>query len=96
MVDSEHYENTVDAIEDIKSKNIPLYGVELTEDAKDFQKVEYPKRVALVLGHEKRGIQEDILEMCDKKIMVPMRGHKESLNVANCASILLYEITREK
>jgi tRNA G18 (ribose-2'-O)-methylase SpoU len=26
--------------------------------------------------------------------MVPMRGLKESLNVANCASIVLYEITR--
>jgi tRNA G18 (ribose-2'-O)-methylase SpoU len=94
MVDSEHYENTLDAIEEIKSKNIPVYAVELTDDAENFQSIEYPERVALVLGHEKRGVQEDILRMCDKKIMVPMRGYKESLNVANCASIVLYEMTR--
>jgi tRNA G18 (ribose-2'-O)-methylase SpoU len=96
LVDSEHYENTLDAIEELKSKNIPIYGVELTEDAKNFQKIKYPNRLAIVLGHEKKGIQKVILDLCDKKIMIPMRGYKESLNVANCASIILYEITRER
>jgi tRNA G18 (ribose-2'-O)-methylase SpoU len=96
MVESEHYENTIDAIEELKSKNIPVYTVELTEDAEDFQKIEYPQKFALVFGHEKRGVQEDILEISDKKVYIPMRGYKESLNVANCASILLYEATREK
>ncbi len=95
-VNSEHYESTLDAIEELKDRNIPIYGIELTNGAENFQKVEYPERVAIVLGHEKRGIQDNILEMCDKKIMVPMRGLKESLNVANCASIVLYEITRSK
>jgi tRNA G18 (ribose-2'-O)-methylase SpoU len=96
LIDSEHYENTLDATEELKSKNIPIYGVELTDDAKDFQSIEYPDRLAIVLGHEKRGVQKEILDECDKKIIVPMRGYKESLNVANCASIVLYEITREK
>jgi tRNA G18 (ribose-2'-O)-methylase SpoU len=96
LVDSEHYENTLDAIEELKSKNIPIYGVELTEDAENFQKIKYPNRLAIVLGHEKKGIQKVILDLCDKKIMIPMRGYKESLNVANCTSIILYEITRER
>jgi tRNA G18 (ribose-2'-O)-methylase SpoU len=96
LVDSEHYENTLDAIEELKSKNIPIYGVELTEDAENFQKIKYPNRLAIVFGHEKKGVQKVILDLCDKKIMIPMRGYKESLNVANCASIILYEITRER
>lgn len=96
MVDSEHYENTVDAIEEIRGKNIPVYAIELTDDAEDFQKIEYPDKVAIVLGHEKRGIQRKILNNSDKRIMIPMRGFKESLNVANCASIILYEITRKE
>jgi tRNA G18 (ribose-2'-O)-methylase SpoU len=94
LIDSEHYENTLDAVEEIKSKNIPIFGVELTDDAENFQDTEYPNRLAIVLGHEKRGVQKEILGECDKKIMIPMRGYKESLNVANCASIVLYEITR--
>jgi TrmH family RNA methyltransferase len=48
------------------------------------------------LGHEKEGVKEDILNMCEKKIYIPMRGRKKSLNVANAASIVLYEATRNQ
>lgn len=94
MVPSEHYESTMDALEELKSENIPIYVVELTEDAKNFQDIEYPSELALVFGHEKRGVTEDILDIASEKIMIPMRGMKESLNVANCATAILYEITR--
>lgn len=96
MIDSEHYDTTQEALDELKKKNIPIYSIELTDDAENFQKVEYPDEVAIVLGHEKIGVDEEILNGCDKKIFIPMRGKKESLNVANCASIILYEITREK
>ena len=96
IVKSEHYDTTMDAIQEIKDKNIPIYCIELTDDAEHFQRVRYPEVVAIVLGHEKNGVDDKVLDICDKKIMVPMRGFKESLNVANCASIILYEITREK
>jgi len=94
MVDSEHYDTTEEALEEIREQNIPIYSVELTDDAEDFQNIEYPKKLALVFGHEKKGVGEDILKNSDRKIYVPMRGMKESLNVANCATTILYEVTR--
>lgn len=95
MIESEHYDTTLDAIDELKEKGIPIYCVELTKDSVNFQSVKYPKKVALIFGHEKKGIDENILKKIDKNIYIPMRGKKESLNVANCASIILYEITRE-
>ncbi len=95
MIPSEYYDTTLEAIEELKEKGIPIYSVELTEDAQDFQKIKYPPKVALIFGHEKRGVDEEILKKVDKTVYIPMRGKKESLNVANCASIMLYEITRE-
>ncbi len=94
MVPSEHYDSTQEALEEIRAKNIPIYSVELTEDAENFQRVKYPQKLALVFGHEKMGVDKSILNSSDKKIFVPMRGKKESLNVANCATAVLYEITR--
>lgn len=94
MIPSEHYDTTMEAIEEIKDQGIPVYSVELTENALHFQKIEYPDKVAFVFGHEKRGVSKEVLERSDKKIFVPMRGLKESLNVANCASIILYEATK--
>lgn len=96
MIDSEHYDTTQEALTELRERNIPIFSVELTDDAHDFQQVEYPKELALVFGHEKNGVDEEILQESDQKIFVPMRGKKESLNVANCASIVLYEITRER
>jgi len=81
MINSEHYDTTIDALEEIKGFNIPIYSVELTPEAKNFQKLEY---------------SEDILKKyTEETIKVPMRGIKKSLNVANCATAVLYEITRE-
>jgi len=96
MVESEHYDTTQEALKELREKNIPIFSVELTEDAQNFQQVEYPKELAIIFGHEKNGVDTEILKDSDKKIFVPMRGKKESLNVANCASIILYEITRER
>lgn len=94
MVPSEHYDTTGEALEEIRSESIPIYSVELTDDAENFQKIKYPEKIALVFGHEKLGVGKDILKESDKKIFVPMRGKKESLNVANCATTILYEVTR--
>jgi len=95
MIPSEHYDSTMEAIDELREKGIPIYSIELTDDAQDFQKVKYPEKIAIVLGHEKKGVSDEILRKVDKSIYIPMRGKKESLNVANCASIILYEITRE-
>jgi len=94
MVPSEHYDTTEEALEEIRAEHIPIYSVELTDQAEDFQKIKYPDKIALVFGHEKMGVAEKVLENSDKKIFVPMRGKKESLNVANCATTILYEATR--
>jgi len=48
MVPSEHYESTQDALEEIRTNNIPIYSVELTEDAENFQTVKYPSKIALI------------------------------------------------
>lgn len=96
MIPSEHYDTTIDALEEIKERNIPIYSVEITNESVNYQDIEYPKELAIVFGHEKNGISEDILAYTDKCIMMPMRGKKESLNVANCATAILYEITRER
>lgn len=94
MIPSDHYDSTDEAVDEVREMGIPIYAVELTDDALHFQKIEYPDKIALLFGHEKRGVDKDILNRVDKKIYIPMRGMKESLNVANCASIILYEITR--
>lgn len=47
---------------------------------------------ALILGNEIRGLPRSILNKCDKILEIPMRGQKESLNVAVAFGIVVFNI----
>ena len=53
------------------------------------------RKTVIVMGNEANGISETVREMCDFKIKVPMTGGAESLNVAVCCAMLLYEKLRQ-
>ena len=51
--------------------------------------------VALIIGNEKRGLSKQVIRLCDKKVFIPMRGQKESLNVAVAAGVGVYELLKD-
>lgn len=94
-VPSLYFGNPIDALNSLKEADIPIYSLELTDSANHFQKISYPKPLALILGHERLGVSQPFLEASNKQIYIPMNGIKESLNVANAAAIAMYEIMRD-
>lgn len=50
---------------------------------------------AIVMGSEKSGISNNIMKNSDFKIKLPMYNNFDSLNVANAASIIIYESIRQ-
>jgi len=89
-----YFKTALDSILYLNTKNIPIYSIELTSESIPYNSIEYPETVAIVLGHETEGINREILKISEKKISIPMRGKKESLNVATVAGIILYEIQK--
>ena len=53
-------------------------------------------RSALVIGSEGKGISRLVKENCDFLVKIPMLGEISSLNASNAASILIYEVVRER
>jgi tRNA G18 (ribose-2'-O)-methylase SpoU len=51
--------------------------------------------VALLVGNEPEGLRPSVLEKADVVLEIPMRGQKESLNVAVAFGIAAYEITSD-
>jgi TrmH family RNA methyltransferase len=49
-----------------------------------------------VLGAEREGLPEGVLERCDVQATIPLAGHAESLNVAMAATVALYEASRRR
>lgn len=53
-----------------------------------------PKKLALALGNEVRGLSKASLKLCDVILEIPMRGKKESLNVSVAAGIAMFAFVR--
>jgi tRNA G18 (ribose-2'-O)-methylase SpoU len=51
---------------------------------------------ALVLGGETTGVSQEVLDLADVAVAVPMLGMANSLNVSTAAAILLYALAREQ
>lgn len=91
-----YFEDIKDAIKEQKAKGVKVIALELTDKKRDYtslEKNDYP--LCLVLGNELVGIDDDILELCDDAVEIPMFGVKHSLNVSVSAGIAVYEAVRK-
>lgn len=62
---------------------------------KDYYLADYTVKTALVIGNEGQGLNKEFLENYTG-VKIPMLGNVESLNTSIAASIILYEIMRQK
>jgi len=54
------------------------------------------KKIALVLGNEIKGLPCSVLNRADKILEIPMKGKKESLNVAVAFGIVVFHLLSDK
>ena len=49
--------------------------------------------VVLVVGSEKGGVSQEVIDMADAAVSIPMLGMANSINVASAAAIVLWRIS---
>ncbi|MBO4692004.1 MAG: RNA methyltransferase [Bacteroidales bacterium] len=86
---------TSDAIKWLKANKIKIYSAQL-QDSVPYYGTDMTLPCAIALGSEADGISEEFRIASDKKIMIPMLGKLDSLNVSVSASILCYEALRQR
>ena len=74
-----------------KKKGWSILG--LAREGEPIFDLELPRRAALVVGHERRGLGP-WLEECERLLAIPISGPAESLNAAVAGAIALYEASR--
>ncbi|MBS2212937.1 RNA methyltransferase [Carboxylicivirga mesophila] len=96
-VDWQYFENTEDAIVQLKSEGWVICSLEQVENSTsiiDFAP-ENDAKYAIVLGNEVKGVQQKIVNMSDACIEIPQYGTKHSFNVSVSAGIVLWELFRK-
>lgn len=87
--------NLVNTIKTLKENGYWIIGLEL-DGSVDYRKQDYTGKIAVIIGSEGRGISKLVKENCDYLVNIPMVGHVNSLNASVSASILFYEILRNR
>lgn len=89
-----YYLSAVDIIPQLKADGVMIVGLERNEDSLDLKRTldqgQLRKPLCLVVGNEVTGLSVETLQMCDVVCHLPMRGFKESLNVAVAFGIASY------
>jgi 23S rRNA (guanosine2251-2'-O)-methyltransferase len=88
----EQREEGVSLIDELKQKGFRIVVVEKQDRATDYKQCEVRGPIALIFGNEVDGVSKEACERADDIISLPMRGSKESLNVATTAGIVLYRL----
>ncbi len=93
----EYREETTTAIGELKAKGYRILSVEQTEGAVSLDKLELAsgQKIALVFGHEIRGVSQEVVDLSDGCIEIPQFGTKHSLNISVAAGIVIWEVFRK-
>ncbi|RMH15481.1 MAG: tRNA (guanosine(18)-2'-O)-methyltransferase TrmH [Gemmatimonadetes bacterium] len=64
--------------------------------ARDYRDVDYTEPVAVMVGAELHGLSAEALAGADERIVIPMRGMVQSLNVSVATALVLFEAARQR
>jgi hypothetical protein len=85
-----HFDRITDALAELRAAGYTIYGVDTVVGAQCYWEAPLKFPAALVLGNEALGISAEALAMCDSFIQLPAAGLKNSINVGNCAAVVLF------
>lgn len=93
----ERFESLKSASLKLKKEKFKIIGIEQNKKAINYKSlksklVTRDSKLVFVFGNEVDGLSKQDLKLCDLIAELPMHGKKESLNVAVCVGVVLYEL----
>lgn len=96
-VEWSYHPYTLDAVKTLQEEGYKVYAIEQAHGSTmltDFE-VSEGEKIAVVLGNEVKGVQQEVINLCDGCIELPQFGTKHSLNVSITAGIVIWELSQK-
>lgn len=90
-----YVEDLIEVLQIFHQKGIISYAAHL-DGEQSYDKENYQGGTAILIGNEGNGLREEVAMAADRKVQIPMHGQVESLNAAIAASILMFEVCRQR
>ena len=79
----------------LKEQKVRLLAAHL-QGTKNFDKADYSGKVGILIGNEANGLSDEVADLAEEKVLIPMAGNVESLNAGVAAALLMYEAFRKQ
>lgn len=79
----------------LKDQGVLLYAAHL-KGRGTYDEQNYAQPSGFLIGNESKGLSDEIADMADVYVKIPMCGQVESLNAAVASAILMYEANRQR
>jgi rRNA methylases len=76
-------------------KEYTLAAIETCQDSLNIFRCKLPDKIAFLLGNERNGLPDEILQKCQIKVHIPMTGKCKSMNVSHALGTALFEWQRQ-
>ncbi|NIS39138.1 tRNA methyltransferase [Candidatus Saccharibacteria bacterium] len=95
-IDIERHQEENKLRESLKNQGMSIYATGLNEKAVSIYEVDWTKPSAVIMGNEHLGVSDEVLQIADASVYIPMFGMIESLNVSVATAVILYEACRQR
>lgn len=90
-----YLEDVMEGISAVKKHGVQVYAAHL--DGKNaYDQENYQKGTAFLIGNEGNGLRPEVAACADTWVRIPMAGQVESLNAAIAATVLMFEVSRQR
>ncbi len=90
------YENRTQFLNRKREEGLQILVTQLGEGSRNFREIDYTLPTLLVLGNEKEGVSAEVAAEVTHRVIIPMHGMVQSLNVSVAAALILYEAERQR
>ena len=95
-VNWKYIKNTTDAVKQLIKDGYYVVGVEQADKSTKLNEFELPKKpIAIILGNEVNGVDQQAIDLCNEVIEIPQFGTKHSLNIAVTSGIVIWDLWKK-
>ena len=91
MIKTHMHQDIKETIKSMQKRGYRVYAAEVCEGSTPLRNVQTPDKWVLIMGHEGRGISDDILALVDEVVTIEMQEGIKSFNVGVAASLMMYQ-----
>ena len=95
-VNWKYIKNTTDAVKQLIKEGYYVVGIEQADKSTKLNEFELPKKpIAIILGNEVNGVDQQAIDLCNEVIEIPQFGTKHSLNMSVTTGIVIWDLWKK-